>query len=703
MIDHPIAQGTPGQPPWRDPGRPVAERVDALLAVLSLEEKVGQLGSCWVGQELGGQPDPSQPQGDRDALNVAPMQDVFAGAPALEEASRHGLGHLTRVWGSRPLTVSEGVAELVRQHQVVLANSRLGVPALVHEECLTGFTTYGATVYPAAIAWGATFDPDLVEAMAAAIGADMAGLGVHQGLSPVLDVVRDYRWGRVEETMGEDPYLVSMLGTAYIRGLQSAGVLATTKHFAGYSGSRGARNHGPIPMGRRELADMILPPFEAAVTLAEVGSVMNSYADVDGIPAAADAWLLTDLLRDTWGFEGTVVSDYWAVPFLASMHRVATDVDEAGALALRSGIDVELPDTVGFGAGLVDRVRSGDLEEAAVDRAARRLLTQKVRLGLLDPDWTPKGSVAGASQVDLDGPAHRDLARRLAEESVVLLDPGAALPLLGEDGRGLARIAVVGPCADDPRTFLGCYSFPNHVLAGRPELGLGVDVPTALDALRAEFPDADVVHQVGCAVTGDDRAGFAAAAGPPPWTQTCVSRSSVTRPGCSVGAPPVRAATPRTCDCPAFRPICSTRCSTPARRWWSWSSPVARTRSVRCRAAPPAWCRRSCRGRRAVRPSPASCPGGSSPAVGCPSRSPAIRADSRARTCSRRWGPSTPGPVVSTPPRCSRSATGGPTPASASTTSGSVPPRWPPTPNSQCRSGWPTPANGPARKSSSSI
>ena len=317
--------------------------------MLTLEEKVGQLGSCWAGQELGSQPDPSQPQDDRDAFNVAPMQDVFAGAPALEEASRHGLGHLTRVWGSRPVTVSEGVAELVRQHQVVLANSRLGVPALVHEECLTGFTTYGATVYPAAIAWGATFDPDLVEAMAAAIGADLAGLGVHQGLSPVLDVVRDYRWGRVEETMGEDPYLVSILGAAYIRGLQSAGVLATTKHFAGYSASRGARNHGPVPMGRRELADVILPPFEAAVTLAGVGSVMNSYADVDGIPAAADAWLLTDLLRDTWGFEGTVVSDYWAVPFLASMHRVASDVDEAGALALRAGIDVELPDTVGFG------------------------------------------------------------------------------------------------------------------------------------------------------------------------------------------------------------------------------------------------------------------------------------------------------------------------------------------------------------------
>ena len=201
--------------------------------------------------------------------NVAPMDDVFTttGSLSLEEASRHGLGHLTRVYGSTPLTATEGAAELVRQQRTVVDASRLRIPALVHEECLTGFTTFGATVYPAAIAWGATFDPDLVEQMAAAIGRDMAAVGVHQGLSPVLDVVRDYRWGRVEETLGEDPYLVSMLGAAYVRGLQSAGIIATLKHFAGYSASRAARNHGPVSMGRRELMDMVLPPFETAVAL----------------------------------------------------------------------------------------------------------------------------------------------------------------------------------------------------------------------------------------------------------------------------------------------------------------------------------------------------------------------------------------------------------------------------------------------------
>ena len=232
---------------------------------MTLEEKVAQLGSRWVGNDMADAEVPAE-----ESLNVAPLQDVFAnsGATSLEEASRHGLGHLTRVWGSVPLTVEEGLAELMRQHKVVLEGSRLGVPALVHEECLTGFTTYGATVYPAAIAWGATFDPDLIERMAAAIGRDMAAVGVHQGLSPVLDVVRDYRWGRVEETIGEDPYLVAMLGSAYVRGLQSAGVIATLKHFAGYSASRAARNHGPVSMGRRELLDVILPTFETAIATA---------------------------------------------------------------------------------------------------------------------------------------------------------------------------------------------------------------------------------------------------------------------------------------------------------------------------------------------------------------------------------------------------------------------------------------------------
>ncbi|MEO3808633.1 glycoside hydrolase family 3 N-terminal domain-containing protein [Sphaerisporangium sp. B11E5] len=509
--------------PWQDPALPVADRVEALLEEMTLEEKVAQLGSRWPGNaaQAAEQPEhgegPGQPEqpADEDAAaqNVAPMQDVFAasGTVPFEESIRHGLGHLTRVFGSVPVTPAEGAAEVVRLQRQVVEASRLGIPALVHEECLTGFTAYGATIYPAAIAWGATFDPDLVQRMSAAIGRDMRAVGAHQGLSPVLDVVRDYRWGRVEETIGEDPYLVSMLGTAYVRGLESAGIIATLKHFAGYSASRAARNHGPVPMGRRELMDMILPPFETAVAVGGARSVMNSYSDVDGVPAVADTWLLTEVLRDEWGFTGTVVSDYWAVPFLATMHNLAADTEDAGVQSLAAGVDVELPDTLGFGPHLVRRVRSGEVPESLIDRAARRLLTQKVQLGLLDPDWTPEGSVAEAAGTDLDSPANRELAREMAERSVILLDAGTALPLLGEGREAPRRVVVAGPVADDPRALMGCYSFPNHVLPRHPGLGLGVDAPSVLAALRAELPDTEITYEKGCDVREHDRSGFAAA------------------------------------------------------------------------------------------------------------------------------------------------------------------------------------------------
>jgi beta-glucosidase-like glycosyl hydrolase len=502
--------------PWHDLSLSVAERVELLLAAMTIEEKVAQLGSRWLGNDMQDSGTIESSSGPEETLNVAPMQEVFAasGTIPLAEASRHGLGQLTRVYGSVPLTAAQGAAEVIRQQRVVLDNSRLGVPAMVHEECLTGFTAFGATVYPAAIAWGATFDPELVERMAAAIGRDMAALGIHQGLSPVLDVVRDYRWGRVEETIGEDPYLVALLGAGYVRGLQSAGVIATLKHFAGYSASRGARNHGPVSMGRRELLDVILPTFETAVREAGARSVMNSYSDVDGVPAGADPWLLTEVLRDQWGFTGTVVSDYWAVPFLAMSHRIAADMDDAGVQALAAGIDVELPDTLGFGQGLI-----GKVPEELIDRAARRLLTHKAELGLLDAGWTPEGSVAGAAEADLDSPANRALAREMAEKSVILLDAGSSLPL----DPALRKVAVVGPCAADPRTFMGCYAFPNHVLPRHPGFGLGLDVPTAVDALREELDGAEVVYEQGCAVLGDDRSGFAAAVAAARDAEVCVA------------------------------------------------------------------------------------------------------------------------------------------------------------------------------------
>ncbi|HVV22791.1 MAG TPA: glycoside hydrolase family 3 N-terminal domain-containing protein, partial [Pseudonocardiaceae bacterium] len=513
-MNDPLPQVDEVVPVWRNPALPVPDRVEALLAEMTLAEKIGQLGSRWVGNDEAfeglGQPDAVS---TAENLAVAPTPEGFglAGRAALAEASRHGLGHLTRVYGSRPVTVEAGAAQLVEMQHTVLRDTRLGIPALVHEECLSGFTTYGATVYPAPIAWAATFDPTLVHRLGAAIGRDLREAGVHQGLAPVLDVVRDYRWGRVEETMGEDPYVVATLGSAYVSGLESAGVVATLKHFAGYSASRAARNHAPAPLGRRELMDMILPTFETAIAVGGARSVMNAYCDIDGVPVGTDPWLLTDLLRGEWEFTGTVVSDYHAVAFLATMHRVAADTEQAGVQALTAGIDVELPDTYGFGQHLAERVRSGELAESIVDRAVRRVLTQKIQLGLLDPDWTPEASVASAADVDLDSAGNRALAAELAERSVVLLDAGSALPLIDTDRAAPGRIAVVGPCAADPHTLMGCYAFPNHVLPRYPDMTLGVDAPTLVDALHDALPDTDIVYEQGCRTRDDDRAGFPAA------------------------------------------------------------------------------------------------------------------------------------------------------------------------------------------------
>ena len=478
--------------PWHDTSLTPAARARALLDALTLAEKIKQLGSSWPGEEDAGR-------------DVAPMQESFRGALPFDEEIVGGLGHITRAFGTVPIDPEDGRRRLAQLQADVVAANRFGVPAIAHEECLTGFTTWQATVYPTAMAWAATWNPALVAEMANAIGSDMAAVGVHQGLSPVLDVVRDYRWGRVEETMGEDPYLVSELGTAYVRGLQAGGVVATLKHFAGYSASRGARNHAPAALGPREFADVVLVPFEKAVVAGGVRSVMNSYADVDGVPPAADADLLTGLLRDVWGFDGTVVSDYWAVAFLASTHQVAADLGEAAAMALNAGLDVELPHTLAYGEILRGLVEAGRVSEAAVDRAALRILTQKAELGLLDPDWQP---YQYATAIDLDSPRNREVARRLAEESVILLrNDRGLLPL-----RQPASVAVVGPAAHDSACLFGCYSFPNHVVAGNPGMGIGILAPTVLDAIRAELPSATVTHVAGCDILDSDRSGIAAAA-----------------------------------------------------------------------------------------------------------------------------------------------------------------------------------------------
>ena len=466
------------------PGR----RAEALLAQMTLDEKLAQIVGFWQDEE-----------GDV----VAPLQGEIRHGGGLAEASVHGLGHLTRAYGTSPYDADERAAWLWDFQRSLVTGTRLGIPAIVHEECLTGLAAWKAATYPTPLAWGATFDPEAVEEMASAVGGSMHALGIHQGLAPVLDVIRDPRWGRVDECISEDPYLVGTVGCAFVRGLQGAGVHATLKHFVGYSASRAGRNFGPVSMGRRELADIMLPPFEMAVKDAGARSVMHAYVEIDGLPVAADGEILTALLRDRWGFDGVVVADYFGVAFLHLLHGIAADLGEAAALALLAGIDVELPTGDAYVEPLRAGIESGAIDVALVDRSALRVLRQKEALGLLDETFegpSPTG-------IDLDSPHHRALARRLAEESVILLANDGTLPLAVGAG---TSIAAIGPNADRFAAMFGCYSFANHVLVHRPGVELGLDVPTLADALNSEFPGRVTVAR-GCDVDSADESGLAEA------------------------------------------------------------------------------------------------------------------------------------------------------------------------------------------------
>lgn len=478
----------------------VSPRVRDLLSRMTLEEKLAQLVGYWL---------------DQGGNVVAPMQgDMKLGnerTGQLAEATRNGIGHYTRVYGTRPVDGAERAAWLWQEQRRLQRDTRLGIPALVHEECVTGLAAWRATTYPTPLAWGASFDPALVAEVGAAIGRSMHALGIHQGLAPVMDVIRDPRWGRVDECIGEDPYLVGTIGTAFVQGLQSEGVHATLKHFLGYSGSVAGRNHAPTHAGPREVADVFLPPFEMAILDGNARSVMNSYVDIDGIPMAANPDYLTGVLREQLGFTGVVVADYFAIAFLQVMHAVAADRGEAARQALVAGIDIELPAGDAYLEPLAAQVRSGAVDEGYVDRAVLRALAQKESLGLLDADAYADEPPAA---VDLDSPQDQALARKLAQRSVVLLANDGVLPLRLDESAPV-RIAVIGPNADRAEALQGCYSFANHVLEGFPGYPAGIAIPTVYQALAEALglpgTAARVTLSNGCPVAGGDRSGFAEA------------------------------------------------------------------------------------------------------------------------------------------------------------------------------------------------
>ena len=518
-------------PPYANVSMTLDERVRDLLERMDIDEKLAQLGAVGF---------PDLMKGDRldteAALAVVPR----------------GIGQVTRIGattGLRPAQTAELLNEIQR---VMVERTRLGIPVMVHEESVAGYCARDATVFPQALALASSWDPDLVYEVASAVRHQLLAVGARHTLAPVLDVARDPRWGRVEETYGEDPVLVGTLGAAYVRGMQTddlaGGVIATGKHFLAYAISEGGRNHAPVQVGARELREVYAEPFAAAIRDAGLASVMSSYSCVDGLPGSGSHELLTRLLREELGFEGFVVADYFAVSLLMKYHRVAADRSDAAAKAISAGLDVELPALDCFGAPLKAAVVAGRVPMTAVDTAVWRVLMAKMRLGLFESPYVDVGRVSTV----FSDPANANLARRAATRGIVLLANNGVLPISPE----VSKIAVIGPAADDRRLLQGDYHYPAHQEIGfqpegaagfeersladtHSELGAAQDggvagvapmqtelfLPSGKGALQpgeyytehitplrglreAVGTGVEVAYEKGCEVVGDDRSGI---------------------------------------------------------------------------------------------------------------------------------------------------------------------------------------------------
>ena len=412
----------------------INQRANKIIKNMSLDEKLAQLGSYWM-YDL-------QTKGGLDQEKI-------------DDKLKHGIGQITRIAGASTLDPVNAAKAANRLQKFLLVSTRLAVPAIVHEECCSGAMILGGTMFPQMLGLASTFQPELAEHMTTAIRKQLRAIGAQQGLAPVLDISRDSRWGRVEETFGEDPTLVSHFGMAYIKGLQGEnlkdGVMATGKHFIGHSLSQGGLNCGPVHMGMRDVYDIYLAPFQAAIRDARLASIMNSYPELDGEVVAASRRILTDLLRNELGFDGIVVSDYEAVLMIHNFHHAAADLSTAGQLALTAGIDVELPTIACYGNPLRAALEAGDLDLETVDLSVSRHLQKKIELGLFENPYVDEGTVLEVFET----PENRELAREIAIQSMVLLKNDGLLPL----NKTIKTLAVIGPNADSGRNQLGDYSY----------------------------------------------------------------------------------------------------------------------------------------------------------------------------------------------------------------------------------------------------
>ena len=434
---------TASSPAYRDATLPVEQRVDDLLQRMTLEEKVAQMLSINEAKSTF-----TDEEGNFDPTN--PTQWFEVGIGRIERPSE---GHTAREEAAYTNAIQRWVQD----------NTRLGIPVLFHEEGLHGVQAQQSTSFPIPMAMASTWNPGLIEAIYAVVAEDIRARGAHQALTPVVDVAREPRWGRTEETFGEDPYLVSQMGVAAVRGFQGDAtfegkdrVIATLKHMTGHGQPQSGTNIGPASVSERELRELFFPPFKAAIQDAGALSVMASYNEIGGVPSHTNRWMLHDVLREEWGFDDVIVSDWFAISELISRHHVAADTAHAARQALDATIDIDLPDGASY-PSLLDQVRAGVVPEEAIDQAVRRLLRAKFMLGLFeDPYVDPNraDAVAGAE-------GQRPLALEAAQQGVTLLKNEGILPL---DANELDRVAVIGPHAAE--VLLGGYSGrPRHTVS----------------------------------------------------------------------------------------------------------------------------------------------------------------------------------------------------------------------------------------------
>jgi len=457
----------------------IEARVDALLSQMTWEEKVAQLGSKL----------PFSSWGDFYSLSLE-EKIAWVKALPLEDAARQG--QLSIYLRELPPRDAAELANTI--YRYTRQQTRLGIPPIIHDEGLHGLLANDATSFPQSIGMASSWQPELLEEVAKAIGHETRVRGIRQLLSPTINIARDPRCGRTEETYGEDPFLAASMAVAFVRGVQSQGVVTTPKHFAANFVGDGGRDSFAIHFSERLMREVYLPAFEAAVREGGALSIMAAYNSLDGTPCSSNPWLMTELLRQEWGFAGFVVSDYGSVVHILEKHQVAADKAEVAKLAVEAGLDVELPATDCYGEPMQRGIQEGLISKEAVDEAVRRVLRIKIRLGLLDNPFVDEDEAERVSHC----PEHQSLALQMARKAIVLLkNEGQTLPV----PESVRSLAVIGPLADEPA--LGGYTW-NAYQKDR--------LVTPLQGIRAHFEGRVPVHYAqGCTVTGEIAGGIATA------------------------------------------------------------------------------------------------------------------------------------------------------------------------------------------------